>query len=204
MNFKINIYVRFALIALLLVSGTLFTIFNSFWYALPFFLVLIFLVVGYFLLGTVQSAAEFMQTGQLDEANKRLDMTIKPNWLFVYNRAYFYLLKGTIAMQKGNNEGAETNFLLAESIGLPSENEKAMVNIYMAGMHAQKEKWSSAQTFYKKAQGFNITEPMLKDQMKQLDLAFKNKGQVKLARQMQMQNGGNMGFGGKRRRPPVR
>lgn len=204
MMFKINIYLRFALIALFLIGGILLAIFNSFWYALPVLLLGIVLIIGYFLLGTVQSAAELMQTGQLDEANKRLDLTIKPDWLFVYNRAYYYLLKGTIAMQQGSNEGAEKNFLKAEAIGLPSDNEKAMVNIYMAGMHAQKEKWVSAQTFYKKAQEFNITEPMLKEQMKQLDMAFKNKGQVKLARQMQMQHGGNMSFGGKRRRPPVR
>lgn len=148
--FKINIYLRFALIALFLIGGILLAIFNSFWYALPFLLIAIVLIIGYFLLGTVQSAAELMQTGQLDEANKRLDLTIKPDWLFVYNRAYYYLLKGTIAMQQGSNEGAEKNFLKAEAIGLPSDNEKAMVNIYMAGMHAQKEKWVSAQTFYKK------------------------------------------------------
>ncbi len=202
--FTINIYLRFALIALCLVGGTLLAIFNSFWYALPILLVGIVLLVGYFLLGTVQSAAQLMQTGDLDAAEQRLGMTYMPQWLFVYNRAYYHLLKGTIAMQRNDQDTAEKLFIQAESLGLPSDNEKGLVAIYLSGINLQRERWTTAENYLKKAKSYNITEPTLSQQVKDIEMALKNKGQIKLARQMQMQNKGQMMMGGKRRRPPIR
>ncbi len=202
--FTINIYLRFALIALCLFGGTLLAVFNSFWYALPILLVGIVLLVGYFLLGTVQSAAQIMQTGDLDAAEQRLNMTYMPNWLFVYNRAYFFLLKGTIAMQRNEQDNAEKLFIKAESLGLPSDNEKGLVAIYLCGINLQRERWTVAENYLKKAKSLNISESMLTQQVKDMEMALKNRGQIKLARQMQMQNRGQMMMGGKRRRPPVR
>lgn len=51
------------------------------------------LIVRYILLGTVQSAAQFMQATDLEATEKRLNLTLSPKLLYVTNRAYYYLNK---------------------------------------------------------------------------------------------------------------
>ena len=64
----------------------------GFWYGFVFYLAFLFFAVGYFLLGTVQSAAMMLQTGQFAEADQRLSMTYFPKFLYSANKAYFYML----------------------------------------------------------------------------------------------------------------
>ena len=97
MMFSINIYLRFALMAVLTLGGVSMAFVWGFWWSFPFILTGIVLIVGYFLLGTVQSAAMILQTGDMAAAEKRLGLTFFPQWLYTPNRAYFYMLKGTIA-----------------------------------------------------------------------------------------------------------
>jgi len=105
--FTINIYVRFALIGLFLGGGILLTIFQGFWYAFPLLLIGLALLAGYILLGTVQSTAQLVQEQQFEEAEKRLALTIKPGWLYKTNRAFFYMIKGTLAMNRKDHTAAE-------------------------------------------------------------------------------------------------
>ncbi len=79
--FTINIYLRFALIALFLGGGIVLAILYSFWYALPLILIGLVLLAGYLMLGTVQSAAMMLQTGNLAGAEKRLKLTPSPRLL---------------------------------------------------------------------------------------------------------------------------
>jgi len=196
--FTINIYLRFALMALFLIGGTVLAFTESFWYALPLLLIGIALTVGYFLLGTIQSAAKMMQTMDFMGAEKRLDLTWKPNWLYTANRAYYYLIKGTIAMNLKRPDEAEGHFLQAQSLGLPSDNEKAMIGLQLASIYAQKNKWPAAQKHYNEVKKLNVTEPEMKQQIAEFDKAFKQRGQMKHTRSGQMYGGG------KRRRPKMR
>ncbi len=68
--FTINIYLRFALMALTLGGGILLAFIFGFWYSFPLILVGIILLVGYILLGTVQSSAMMMQNTDLLGAEK--------------------------------------------------------------------------------------------------------------------------------------
>ena len=204
--FTINIYLRFALIGLFLIGGTIMAIFLGFWYSFPFLLVGVGLLIGYFLLGTVQSAAQLMQTTDYLGAEKRLDLTWKPNWLYVSNRAYYYIMKGTIAQGLGRKEEAEKYLKIAQQLDLPTDNEKAAVQLQLAGVAAQKEKWNQVKLYMKEIKNLNVTEPTIKDQVKQFEKAIKDRGQLKAARRMgQMPRGGMpMKGGGKRRRPKMR
>lgn len=194
--FTINIYLKFALIGLFLIGGTILAFAYGFWYAFPFLLAGILLLVSYFLLGTIQSAAQMVQTMQFDEAEKRLGLTFKPNWLYKTNRAFYYLLKGSMAMQKKDTAAAEVYLTKAQEIELPSDNEKAMVGLQLANIHAQKGKWNSAKNHFNKIKKLKVTEPQLKEQIKQFEKAITNRGQMKHARNMQ---GGRKGGGRMRR-----
>lgn len=203
--FSINIYFKLALIAVLLVGGILLAVFQGFWYAFPFLLIGLGLLASYFLLGTIQSAAQFLQTEQFEEAEKRLNLTFKPGWLYKTNKAMYYILKGGLSMNKKEFTEAEEYFKIAEGIDLPTDDEKAMIQLQLASINAQKNKWNAAKRYYMNLKKLKPTQAQIKAQIAQFDIAFKNRGQMKHSQgggrkgQQVMQQGKS-----KRRRPRMR
>ncbi len=192
--FTINIYLRFALIALTLIGGTALAFAYGFWYAFPFLLIGIILLVGYILLGTVQSTAQLVQTQNFAEAEKRINMTMAPNLLYKTNRAFFYMIKGTLAMQRQDTDEAEEWLTKAQSIELPTENEKAMVLVQLANIHGQKNKWNKAKVLMQQVKKLKVTEPQLKEQIRMTEKAITNRGQLKHQRQGGMRGGRRGGY----------
>jgi len=201
--FTINIYTKIALTAVTLLGGIGLIIAYGFWYGFLFLLVGIGLLVSYILLGTVQSAAQLMQESKFDEAEQRLNMTLKPEWLYSANRAYYNMIKGTIAASRKDNATAEQFFTKAQSIGVPSDNETAMLELQLANIAATKNKWNQAKLHYKKLKKLKVTEPQLKEQIQQFEKALKQRGAIKAAGRAGM-NPMQMNPGGKRRRPKMR
>jgi len=203
--FKINIYLKLGLIALCLGGGTILAITQGFWYAFIFLLIGVALLASYFLLGTIQSSAEMLQVGDFDGAEKQLALTKFPKLLYVSNRAFYYIIKGTIATNRGQNTEAEELFNEALSLKLPTETEKAMVLMQLANINAQKNKWTAAQNYHREAKKLNVIEPQMKMQIEEFGKALKQRGQMKAAQGMgrrgqQMTQGGRS----KRRRPKMR
>jgi hypothetical protein len=204
----INIYLRFALIALFIPTAILLHIFLGFWYAFPFYLALPILILGYLFLGTVQSAANMMQTGNYDGTEKRLRLVLKPEWLYTTNRAYYYLLKGSVLIAKKNVDEGELFLKKAQTIKLNSDNEKAMIELQLANISASKGKWKIAELHMRTIKQLKVTESTLKEQIKQFEKSLANQGQMKAATRMGAMGQQNLrmaGTGkGKRKRPPMR
>lgn len=200
--FTINIYLRFALMALGIIGGSVLIALFGFWYGFPFLLVGLVLLVGYVLLGTVQSAAQLMQEMNLIGAEQRLGLTLSPKLLYKGNRAYFYMLKGSVAMQLKQNDLAEEHLLRAKEIGLPTDNERAMVYLQLANLAALKNNWTNSRNLFREAKQCKVSEPQLKDQIKQFEKALKQQGTAKASRHRH--RGSVVAPGGKRRRPKSR
>ncbi len=176
-------------------------------YGLPFLIIGLVLLASYILLGTIQHTAKVMQADQnYLEADKWLNLTLKPEWLYVTNRAYFYMMKGTIAQGLGRTDEAETWLTKAQTIKLPTDNEKAAVQLQLAGIAVQRQKFNVAKNYLKNIKELNVTEPALRDQIKQFDKAIAQQGQMKMASQMGMIQKGGMPLNprSKRRRPTGR
>jgi len=200
--FTINIYLKFALIAVGLIGGIALWIAFGVWYGLWFILLGVIMLATYIFLGTVQSAAMLMQNADFDGAEKRLGLTLKPKWLYATNRAYFYMIKGSIALARKDVEAGEMWLKKAEEVKIPTDNEKAMLQLQLANIAASKGKWKQAELHFRNAKQCKITEPNVKEQFKQFEKAFSNRGQMK-----HTQMGGKGGAirpGGKRRRPKLR
>jgi hypothetical protein len=202
--FIINIYVKFAIIAICLLGGIILSFVLGIGYTWIFIILGLIFLASYFLLGTVQSASEMLQSMNFDGAEKRLNLTYFPKFLYVTNRAFFYILKGSLAAQRKDNTAAETYFNQALALNLPSDNEKGMVLLQMAGIQAQKNNWTGAKNYFYQTKNLKITEPQLKEQFKQFETAINNRGQMKVAQSMGMKTGQMMMPGGKRRRPKMR
>jgi tetratricopeptide (TPR) repeat protein len=202
--FTINIYVKFALIALFLGGGIILSLIYGFGYSWILIIIGLIFLLSYILLGTIQSASEMLQKMDFDGAEKRLDLTLKPGWLYVTNRAFYYILKGSLAANRKDNNDAEAYFQKALTLKLPTDNEKAMILLQMAGIQANKNNWTGAKNYFYQCKNLKVTEPTLKDQLKQFEVAINNRGQAKLAQSMGMKAGQSGMMGGKRRRPKMR
>ena len=173
-----------------MIGGIFLAFLYGFWYAFPFLLIGVILLLGYIFLGTVQSAAQLVQETKFEAAEKRLDLTFRYNWLYKTNRAFYCMIKGTLAMQRKNNDEAEEWLEKAKKIELPSDNEKAMVLLQLANIHANKGKWNNAKIHFRNAKKLKVTEPELKTQIKQFEKALSNRGQMKHQRTMRGGRGG--------------
>lgn len=201
--FSINIYLKFALIALFLGGGIILSFSISLWYAIPLILIGLGFLASYIFLGTVQSAAQIMQDGDFDACEARLNLTFNPKWLYVTNRAFYYIIKGSLALNRKDNEKAEELFQTARQMKLPSDNERAMVLMQLANMAIMKNNWNQAQAYFRDIKKLNVTEAMLKDQLAQFEKGMNQRGQVKSSARLSQQMGG-FRPGGKRKRPKIR
>ena len=177
---------------------------QGFWYAFPLLLIGIGLLVSYVMLGTVSSAAQMVQNMNFDGAEKRLGLTMTPKLLYVTNRAFYYILKGSILMNRHDNTGAETWFQNALALKLPTDNEKAMVLLQLANINGSKNKWTAAKKYFMEADKLKITEGQIKEQLEMFRKAINNRGQAKLSGRMGKQGHQMMNRGSKRRRPKMR
>ena len=200
----INIYLKLALIVLFLGGGIVLWSIYGFWYSFIFLLIGLGLLASYLLLGTVQSASTFIQNGDFDGAQKRLNMTLKPSWLYVTNRAIYKILQGTIASQTGQTKIAEGYFNEALALKLPTDNEKGMVLIQLASIHANKGNMTGAKNYFNQAKKLKITEPQIKEQLGFIEKAFNQNVASRKAAQSMGKGGRMMQPGGKRRRPKMR
>ena len=205
--FVINIYLRFALIAVGIIGGTIMSAMMGFWYGFPFILAGVILLIGYFVLGTVASAGQMVQAQDFTGAEERLKLTFFPRLLYVTNRAMYYIMQGSIATQKKDNNTAEELFNKALALNLPSDNEKAMVYLQLANINASKQKWALAKKQVQTLKKLKVTQKELKDQIALFDKAMSQSGQMKAQQRMVGgTRGGRITQGGsrKRRRPKMR
>jgi hypothetical protein len=115
------------------------------------------------------------------------------------------MIKGSIAIAQKKNDEGERYLKIAQAIKVPTDNEKGMIELQLASINANKGKWKEAEYHYRKLKELKITEQAIKDQMKEFDKAFQNRGQVKAASRM---GAGQMmvrpGSKSKRKRPKMR
>lgn len=203
--FIIPPYIRLALIAVGIIGGIALWAAFGFWYGFFLLLTGVILLLGLIFLGTVGPAAQALQTADFDKAEQLLKLTPNPKWLYSTNKAYYYMLKGSIAIGRKDLVAGEQYLKMAEAVDVPTDNEKAMLQIQLAQMALNKGRIQEARIHYKKAKECKITESTIKDQFRQLEQVMNQTGQIKAAQRMGMQSGQAMTAGkSKRRRPKMR
>ncbi|MEM8583368.1 MAG: hypothetical protein AAGF87_03815 [Bacteroidota bacterium] len=202
--FIINPYLRFALIFLGIVGGIALWSAFGFWYGFFFLLTGVILLIGYFLFGTVASAAKALQIQDFAKAEQLLGLTLSPRLLFKANRAYYYMLHGNIALSRKDIAKGEAFLRQAEAINIPTSNEQAMLQLQLAQIEASRGRMTQANQHLKKAKDAGSTLPQVKEQVVMVEKALKQQGQVKGVQRMGRQGHQMMGRGGKRRRPKMR
>lgn len=203
--FTINIYLRFALIVAGFLGGISLWLAYGFWYGFPFLLVGIFALVGYLMLGTIMSTNMLLSQSRFQEAEERLGLTFFPGILLVGYKGVFFMTKGALAMQKKDFSTGESWLKKALDAGLPSDNERGAALLQLAMISASKNNRQAAQNHMAEIKKLNITESMLKEQVKDLEKQLKQMGQAMNPSMVGMMGkGGGRGGGGKRKMPRMK
>lgn len=203
--FTINIYLRFALIALGIVGGITLWAVWGFWYGFPLLLLGIILLAGYLMLGTIMSTNQLIMQQDYPAAEERLKLTYFPNIMLMGYKGVYYMTKGALAMHRKDMGAAETLLKQALGAGLPSDNERGAALLQLAMIYGSKNNRQGAQHQINEMKKLNITESMIKDQAKELEKQLKQLQQAGNPSMISMM-GGRGGYrpGGKRPRPKMR
>jgi hypothetical protein len=202
--FTINIYLRFALIAGGILGGIALWAGFGFWYGFPFLLVGIVLLAGYLMLGTILSTNQLLSQQRIEEAEARLKLTFFPKILLVGYKGVYFMTMGAIAMQKRDFNTAEIWIKKSLESGLPTDNERGAAMLQLVMIAAGKNNIKAAQNHFADLKKLNVTEPMLKEQIKEVDKQLKQAGQTMNPSMMAMMGGRGFRPGSKRRQPKMR
>jgi hypothetical protein len=103
------------------------------------------IAVGYFRNGTVWIAFRALKSGRSDRAERLIAKTRNPSWLSAGQRAYYELLKGTLAGEKGDLSAAETHLRAALSGRLRTRNDIQVAKLALADVVLHRGELRSAE-----------------------------------------------------------
>lgn len=133
------------------------------------------LAFDFFWNGTVFAAMRTMQNGDLDATEKVLAETRYPDRLGRFQKAYYYLTRGMIDIQRNNSAAAEGMFKKALDIGVRKEEEGALY-FQLANIRAMKRDLRGSRMYLDKALKAENTPQQVTEQMKLMNKELKKHG----------------------------
>jgi len=139
------------------------------------------LISGYLLFGTVNGSLFLLNIARVDEAEKLLAQTYKPEWLFKSHKAYYYFTKGLIALYKVNHAGANETLYLKEGeeyllksldFGLPRKQERAMAYLNLASITIRRGDKQKTQEYYQGVKDNDSGNLRLQKSIEELEAAI--------------------------------
>jgi tetratricopeptide (TPR) repeat protein len=108
---------RFWIGILALVFAILINVFAGFWPSFILYLTGVILIAGHFFIGPMRLIQQSVEEGDVEGANKILDMIWFPNLLYKPIRSAYYTVKGQMAMMSQNYDEAELMMKKSEQLG---------------------------------------------------------------------------------------
>ncbi len=149
-----NIIIRYRLqigIALLVLGLVVNFWGNSFWAAFPAYLIGIVLIFGHFFFGPLRLIQEYMESGDMEGAEKVINSIKFPGLMYKPIRSVYFTLKGNIAMMKQDFDGAEKNMQKGLDLGMPMKEAEGASLLQMGMLSMQKNDIKKAEGFIRSA-----------------------------------------------------
>src|SRR5690606_8488531 len=120
--------------------------FNAgFWPAFPAYLIAFILILGHFFFGPLRLIQSYMESGDMDGAEKVINSIRFPNLLYKPIRSVYYTLKGNIAMMKQDFDGAEKMMKKGLDLGMPMKEAEGASLLQMGMLAMQKNDLRAAE-----------------------------------------------------------
>ena len=144
---KYRLWVGLVLIAL----GAYVNYSAGFWPAFPLYLVGVILIAGHFFFGPLRLIQTYMESGDMEGAQKVLASIKYPNLLYKPIRSVYYTLKGNISMMNQDFEGAEKSMKKGLDLGMPMKEAEGASMLQMGMLMMQKNDLKQAESYIRGA-----------------------------------------------------
>lgn len=148
-----NFVIRYRLLLgfLFLAIAIVTNIYAGFWPAFIAYLVGVVLIFGHFFFGPMRLIQEYMETGDMDGAERILNQIKYPNLLYKPIRSVYYTLKGNIAMMKQDYDGAEKMMKKGLDLGMPMKEAEGASLLQMGMIALQKNDMKTGESYIRSA-----------------------------------------------------
>ena len=148
-----NLLIKYRLyIGIVLVLAGIYTNYAaSFWPAFPLYLVGVILILGHFFFGPLRLIQEYLESGDIEGAEKVLDTIKFPGLLYKPIRSVYYTLKGNVAMMKQDFTSAEKHMKKGLDLGMPMKEAEGASLLQMGMLSMQKNDMRQAESYIRQA-----------------------------------------------------
>ncbi|HLK28157.1 MAG TPA: hypothetical protein VKT28_06220 [Puia sp.] len=123
----------------------------GFWPAFLPYLIGVILIFGHFFFGPLRLIQEYMESGDMEGAEKVLSTIKFPNLLYKPIRSVYYTLKGNLAMMKQDFDGAEKNMKKGLDLGMPMKEAEGASLLQMGMLAMQKNDLKQGESYIRQA-----------------------------------------------------
>ncbi|MBM3433074.1 MAG: hypothetical protein FJX92_08790 [Bacteroidetes bacterium] len=123
----------------------------SFWSSFPLYLIGVILIFGHFFFGPLRLIQEYMESGDMEGAEKILASIKYPNLLYKPIRSVYFTLKGNLAMMKQDYDGAEKMMKKGLDLGMPMKEAEGASLLQMGMLAMQKNDLKQAESYIRSA-----------------------------------------------------
>ena len=130
-----------------LVLGVAANLTFSFWPSFPLYLIGVLLIAGHFFFGPLRLIQEYMESGDMEGAEKILASIRYPSLLYKPIRSVYFTLKGNVAMMKQDYDGAEKMMKKGLDLGMPMKEAEGASLLQMGMLAMQKNDLKQAESY---------------------------------------------------------
>lgn len=149
--FNLVIKYRFHLAIAVLVGAVVTNIFAGFWPSFFLYLIAAVLFFSHFFFGPLRLIQEYMESGDMEGAEKVLNSIWFPNLLYKPIRSVYYTLKGNLAMMKQDFTNAEKHMKKGLDLGMPMKEAEGASLLQMGMLSVQKNDLKQAESYIRQA-----------------------------------------------------
>ncbi|HTG57753.1 MAG TPA: hypothetical protein VL943_15860 [Niabella sp.] len=142
---------RLPISIIVLLAGIFTNVAAGFWPAFPLYLIAAILIFSHFFFGPLRLIQEYMESGDMEGAEKVLNSIKFPNLLYKPIRSVYYTLKGNIAMSKQDFDSAETMMKKGLDLGMPMKEAEGASMLQMGMLAMQKGNIKQGESYIRQA-----------------------------------------------------
>ena len=124
---------------------------TSFWPSFILYLIAAILILGHFLFGPMRLIQGYMESGDMEGAEKVINSIWFPNLLIKPVRSVYFTLKGNLAMVKQDYASAETHMKKSLSLSSPLKEAEGANQLQLGMLSMQKGNLREAERYIRQA-----------------------------------------------------
>ena len=123
----------------------------GFWPAFVLYLAGVILIAGHFFIGPMRLIQGYIESGDVEGAEKILAMIWFPNLLYKPIRSAYYTIKGQLAMMKQDFEGAEKHMKKSLELGSPMPEAEGANKLQLGMLALQRGDTKQGESYIRQA-----------------------------------------------------